>query len=107
MIEYLSSIKYCCVYFRTINDKKSNHFSLLLFRYLIQKLRFNCIDYADLKSLESVNLRNIRNYIYENSIELIEPAHLRIISTDVATIKEQFLLSYIVHHFQKKSEYSL
>jgi hypothetical protein len=107
MKDYLNTIRYCCIYFRTINDSKSNHFSLLLFRYLITKLKLWDIQYSDLQSLESVNISVIYEYIKNNKIKLIEPAHLRIIEKNDESITEQFLLSYIVNHFQSRNEYCL
>ena len=107
MKEYLNAIRYCCVYFRTINDSKSNHFSLLLFKYLVMKLKMWNIQYSDLQSLESVNMSLIYEYIKKYKIKLVEPAHLRIIDKNDEFITEQFLLSYIVNHFQSRNEYCL
>lgn len=107
MKDYLNTIRYCCIYFRTINDSKSNHFSLLLFKYLITKLKTWNIQYPDLRSLESVNMSVINEYIENNKIKIVEPAHLRIIEKNDESITEQFLLSYIVNHFQSRNEYCL
>lgn len=107
MKDYLNTIRYCCIYFRTINDSKSNHFSLLLFKYLITKLKTWNIQYPDLRSLESVNMSVIYEYIENNKIKIVEPAHLRIIEKNDESINEQFLLSYIVNHFKSRSEYCL
>jgi len=107
MKDYLNTIRHCCIYFRTINDSKSNHFSLLLFKYLITKLNIWNIKYSDLQSLESVNIRVIYEYIEKNRIKLVEPAHLRIIEKKDESITEQFLLSYIMNHFQSRNEYCL
>ena len=107
MKDYLNTIRYCCIYFRTINDSKSNHFSLLLFKYLITKLKTWNIQYPDLKSLESANMSVIYEYIENNKIKIVEPAHLRIIEKNDESINEQFLLSYIVNHFKSRSEYCL
>lgn len=107
MKDYLNAIRYCCIYFRTINDSKSNHFSLLLFKYLITKLKTWNIQYPDLRSLESVNMSVINEYIENNKIKIVEPAHLRIIEKNDESINEQFLLSYIVNHFQSRNEYCL
>lgn len=107
MKDYLNTIRYCCIYFRTINDSKSNHFSLLLFKYLITKLKVWNIQYPDLRSLESVNMSVIYEYIENNKIKIVEPAHLRIIEKNDESINEQFLLSYIVNHFKSRNEYCL
>ena len=107
MKDYLNTIRYCCIYFRTINDSKSNHFSLLLFKYLITKLKTWNIQYPDLHSLESVNISVIYEYIENNKIKIVEPAHLRIIEKNDESINEQFLLSYIVNHFKSRNEYCL
>ena len=107
MKDYLNTIRHCCVYFRAINDSKSNHFSLLLFKYLITKLNILNIKYSDLQSLESVNMSVIYEYVEKNRIKLVEPAHLRIIEKNDESITEQFLLSYIVNHFQSRNEYCL
>ena len=107
MKDYLNTIRYCCIYFRTINDSKSNHFSLLLFKYLVIKLKTCNIEYQDLQSSECVNMSVIYEYIKNNKIKLVEPAHLRIIEKNDEYITEQFLLSYIVNHFQSRNEYCL
>jgi len=49
----------------------------------------------------------IYEYIKNNKIKLVEPAHLRIIEKNDESITEQFLLSYIVNHFQSRNEYCL
>ena len=105
MKEYLNSIRYCCVYFRLLKDKKSNHFSLLLFRYLFFQLKKQNISYDDLIMLEYINMKHINDYIDAKQIQIIDPAHLRIIHKNDETITEQFLLSYIVNHFSFKNEY--
>jgi len=90
-----------------LKDKKSNHFSLLLFRYLFFQLKKQNISYDELITLEYVNMKPINDYIDAKQIQIIHPAHLRIIHKNDETITEQFLLSYIVNHFSFKNEYCL